>query len=115
LCWRWQGNDLKVLLVTSRDTGRWIIPKGWPIPEMTAAASAAAEAWEEAGVEGAVADLPIGMFHYDKIIGPVQAIPCIVSVYPILVSRLRNRFPEVLQRQRKWFSPDKAANSSRCP
>jgi hypothetical protein len=49
------------------------------------------------------------MFHYDKIIGPAQAIPCIVSVYPILVSRLRNRFPEVLQRQRKWFSPDKAA------
>jgi 8-oxo-dGTP pyrophosphatase MutT (NUDIX family) len=109
LCWRWQGNDLKVLLVTSRDTGRWIIPKGWPIPEKTAAASAAAEAWEEAGVEGAVADLPIGMFHYDKIVGPAQAIPCIVSVYPILVSRLRNRFPEVLQRQRKWFSPDKAA------
>lgn len=109
MCWRWQGNDLKVLLVTSRDTGRWIIPKGWPIPERTAAASAAAEAWEEAGVEGAVADLPIGMFHYDKIIGPVQAIPCIVSVYPILVSRLRNRFPEVLQRQREWFSPDKAA------
>ena len=49
------------------------------------------------------------MFHYDKINGPAQAIPCIVSVYPLLVSRLRNRFPEVLQRQRKWFSPDKAA------
>jgi len=96
-------------LVTSRDTGRWIIPKGWLIPDLTAAASAAREAWEEAGVEGQVADLPIGMFHYDKVLGPAQAIPCLVSVYPLQVTRLRNRFPEVLQRQRKWFSPDKAA------
>jgi 8-oxo-dGTP pyrophosphatase MutT (NUDIX family) len=109
LCWRWQGHDLKVLLVTSRDTGRWIIPKGWLIPDLTAAASAAREAWEEAGVEGQVADLPTGMFAYDKTIAPVQAIPCLVSVYPLQVTRLRDRFPELQQRQRKWFSPDKAA------
>ena len=109
LCWRWQGHDLKVLLVTSRDTGRWIIPKGWLIPDLTAAASAAREAWEEAGVEGAVADLPIGIFAYDKTMGPAQAIPCLVSVYPLQVTRLRNRFPEVQLRQRKWFSPEKAA------
>ena len=95
--------------MTSRDTGRWIIPKGWLIPDLSAAASAAREAWEEAGVEGVVADLPIGMFAYDKVIGPAQAIPCLVSVYPLQVTRLRNRFPEALQRQRKWFSPEKAA------
>jgi 8-oxo-dGTP pyrophosphatase MutT (NUDIX family) len=109
LCWRRQGNDLKVLLVTSRDTGRWIIPKGWMIPDLSAAASAAREAWEEAGVEGVVAELPIGMFAYDKVMGPAQAIPCLVSVYPLQVTRLRDRFPEVQQRQRKWFSPEKAA------
>ena len=95
--------------MTSRDTGRWIIPKGWLIPDLSAAASAAREAREEAGVEGVVADLPIGMFAYDKVIGPAQAIPCLVSVYPLQVTRLRNRFPEALQRQRKWFSPEKAA------
>lgn len=109
LCWRRRGNDLKVLLVTSRDTGRWVIPKGWLIPDLTPAASAAREAWEEAGVEGIVADLPIGMFSYDKAMGPAQAIPCLVSVYPLQVTRLRDRFPEVQQRQRKWFSAEKAA------
>lgn len=109
LCWRLQGNDLKVLLVTSRDTGRWIIPKGWMLPDLTPAASAAREAWEEAGVEGSIADDPVGMFAYDKVLGPSQAVPCLVSVFPLRVTRLRNRFPEVLQRQRKWFSPERAA------
>ena len=79
------------------------------IPDLSAAASAAREAWEEAGVEGVVAELPIGIFTYDKVMGPAQAIPCLVSVYPLQVTRLRNRFPEVQQRQRKWFSPEKAA------
>ncbi len=110
LCWRWQGNDLKVLLVTSRDTARWIIPKGHLIPDLTPEASAAREAWEEAGVEGQVADLPIGSFFYDKATGPGQAVPCLVTVYPLRVTRLRNRFPEMLQRQRKWFLPEKAAS-----
>ncbi|MCA3455006.1 MAG: NUDIX hydrolase [Rhodobacter sp.] len=109
LCWRWQGSDLKVLLVTSRDTGRWVIPKGHLIPDLTPQASAAREAWEEAGVEGAVADLPIGVFTYDKIMGPGQAIPCTVTVYPLEVTRLRDRYPERVQRQRKWFAPDRAA------
>ncbi|MCA3437989.1 MAG: NUDIX hydrolase [Rhodobacter sp.] len=109
LCWRRQGNDLKVLLVTSRDTGRWIIPKGHLIPNLTPGASAAREAWEEAGVEGMVASLPIGVFTYDKIMGPGQAIPCTVTVYPLEVTRLRDRFPERSQRQRKWFTPERAA------
>jgi hypothetical protein len=49
------------------------------------------------------------MFPYDKAMGPAQHIPCLVSVYPLQVTRLHNRFPEVQQRQRKWFSPEKAA------
>ncbi|MCA3513149.1 MAG: NUDIX hydrolase [Rhodobacter sp.] len=109
LCWRWQGSDLKVLLVTSRDTGRWIIPKGHLIPDLTPEASAAREAWEEAGVEGEVAERPVGVFTYDKAMGPGQAIACIVTVYPLRVTHLRNRFPERLQRQRKWFAPERAA------
>ena len=109
LCWRLVQNDLKVLLVTSRDTGRWVIPKGWLIDGLTAQGSAAREAWEEAGVEGMVAEEPAGLYSYDKVVPAALAIPCIVSVFPLQVTRLRTRYPEGRQRQRKWFTPAKAA------
>jgi ADP-ribose pyrophosphatase YjhB (NUDIX family) len=38
-----------VLLVTSRETGRWIIPKGGPIKGFKPAKTAAREAYEDAG------------------------------------------------------------------
>jgi 8-oxo-dGTP pyrophosphatase MutT (NUDIX family) len=109
LCWRMAGEDVQVLLVTSRDTGRWVIPKGWPIAGLTPQASAAREAWEEAGVEGVVADEPAGLYAYDKIMTPAFPIHCIVSVYPLYVTHLHRRFPEAAERQRKWFSLQKAA------
>jgi len=49
------------------------------------------------------------MFAYDKTMGPAQSVSCIVSVYPLQVTRLRNRFPEVQLRQRKWFPAERAA------
>ena len=55
LCWRRSGKGLRVLLITSRDTGRWVIPKGWPMRQRTEAEAAAREAYEEAGVRGIVA------------------------------------------------------------
>ena len=57
LCFRrskTQKAGVELLLVSSRDTGRWIIPKGWPMDRETPAAAAAMEAWEEAGVRGRV-------------------------------------------------------------
>ncbi|MEN9850080.1 MAG: hypothetical protein RL128_243, partial [Pseudomonadota bacterium] len=56
LCWRMHRGKVEVLLITSRDTGRWVIPKGWPIDGLAPAQTAAREAWEEAGVEGDIAD-----------------------------------------------------------
>lgn len=109
VCWRVLRQQLQVLLVTSRDTGRWIIPKGWPIAGQTPEQSAAREAWEEAGVEGRILPTCIGLFGYDKIMGPTVSIPCIVAVFPLQVSRLRNRYPEHKERRRKWFAPEKAA------
>ena len=103
------GADVQVLLVTSRDTGRWVIPKGWPIAGLTPQASAAREAWEEAGVEGVIADEPAGLYAYDKVMTPAFPIHCIVSVYPLHVAVLRRRYPEAAERQRKWFSLQKAA------
>lgn len=110
LCWRMHRGRVQVLLITSRDTGRWIVPKGWPMPGKTAAETAGTEAWEEAGVQGTPdgAD-PIGVYHYDKLRVPKDPIPCVVSVFSLRVHGLSDKFPERKQRRRKWFDARKAA------
>jgi 8-oxo-dGTP pyrophosphatase MutT (NUDIX family) len=109
LCYRPSGRDThEVLLITSRDTGRWIIPKGWPMKGRSGAESALREAFEEAGVEGRLSSTPIGVYSYDKIL-PDGVRPCIVTVYPVEVTQLSKDFPEKGQRARKWFTPRKAA------
>jgi len=109
VCWRMNRGRVQVLLITSRDTGRWVIPKGWPIAEMGAAAAAAQEAWEEAGVEGTVDDTRLGKFTYDKIMPGQTAFHCAVEVFALRVARLRANFPERKERRRKWFDALKAA------
>jgi 8-oxo-dGTP pyrophosphatase MutT (NUDIX family) len=109
LCWRLQKGETRVMLVTSRETGRWIIPKGWPIAGLTPEACALREAWEEAGVEGDAAPHCLGLYPYVKQIGPDRSVPCIVAVYGVRVTRLRGRFPERKERRRAWFSPAEAA------
>lgn len=109
LCWRRAGKRVEVLLITSRDTGRWVLPKGWPIRGLSAAQSALREAYEEAGVEGDAAEKSIGAYPYVKTVDAKNGFPCEVSVFPIAVQSLATRFPEVSQRQRKWFSLAKAA------
>ena len=109
LCWRMHRGRVEVLLVTSRDTGRWLLPKGWPIDGLSPAGSAGVEAWEEAGVVGSVREEPVGFFGYDKVLSAEESLPCIVSVHPLRVERLARRFPERKQRSRKWFSAAKAA------
>lgn len=110
LCFR-QGADgaPEVLLITSRDTGRWVIPKGWPIKGRTAAGSAAQEAYEEAGVKGRVQEGCIGLYAYDKVMPGGVLQPVVVSVFAIEVDRLASDFPESEARRRKWFRPEKAA------
>ena len=110
LCWRHGVEGVEVLLITSRDTGRWVIPKGWPIDKLTPEASAAREAWEEAGVEGTAHPECLGLYGYDKGIGEERLpLPCRVAVYPLQVEALARRYPEHKQRRRKWFTPEKAA------
>ena len=100
----------EVLLVTSRGTGRWIVPKGWPIAGKSGAETAAIEAWEEAGVQGALeTSEPLGLYGYDKLRTPKEAIPCVVSVFALRVTTLAEKFPERKQRRRKWFDARKAA------
>lgn len=109
ICWRMHRGKIEVLLITSRDTGRWVIPKGWPIDGLSHAAAAAREAWEEAGVEGNMFDDTLGHFHYAKVMTPINSIPCKVVVFGLRVAKLKDRFPERKQRQRKWFGIEKAA------
>lgn len=110
LCWRLKSRGKpEILLITTRRSGRWIIPRGWPMDGMTPAASAAQEAWEEAGVTGTPLDHCLGLYSYSKTIAPGRSAPCVVMVYPLQVESLAAEYPEAGQRQRKWGSPRKAA------
>ncbi|WP_137701555.1 NUDIX hydrolase [Marimonas lutisalis] len=116
LCFTRKGAEKKVLLVTSRDTGRWIIPKGWPIDGKDAAGAALQEAWEEAGVKrGRVTGDALGTYDYDKELNSGLPVPVETLVFPVEVEELKDKFPESSQRRRKWVSPEKAANMVREP
>lgn len=111
LCYRGRGNEKEVLLITSRDTGRWIIPKGWPIRGLKSSESALQEAWEEAGVKNSAANSdPIGTYSYDKTQDTGWAFPVETLVYPVAVKDMSETYPENGERTRKWVSPSEAAN-----
>jgi 8-oxo-dGTP pyrophosphatase MutT (NUDIX family) len=109
LCWREAEAGVEVLLITSRDTGRWVIPKGWPMPGFAPEAAAAQEAWEEAGVNGQINPLCIGRFGYQKGLSVSATVPCAVAVYGLRVAKLATSYPEAKVRQRKWFPLAEAA------
>lgn len=110
LCYRNEGDDREVLLVTSRDTGRWIIPKGWPIRGLSSSEAAKQEAWEEAGVsDGRIATKTIGTYTYDKTLSNGLPVSVQTLVYPFEVEDLKEDFPEARERRRKWVSPSNAA------
>ena len=109
LCYRLRKDSVQVLLVTSRDSGRWVIPKGWPMKDRSAAEAAETEAWEEAGVTGKVKDHCLGVYSYLKGIDDTHSLPVVVAVYPLLVADISDDFPEADQRRRKWFDAKKAS------
>lgn len=99
----------EILLITSRDTGRWVTPKGWPMAGRTAAEVAEREAYEEAGMRGRVGTDPIGRFIYAKTMHGGLKVRCIVQVHPMEVGKIEKNFPEKRQRQSAWFTPEEAA------
>jgi len=99
----------EVMLITSRDTGRWVVPKGHPIRGLSPHMAAAQEAWEEAGARGHPCAASLGTFAYVKRRrrrGPVDAI---VTVYPLATIRQDADWPEKSERQTRWFSLPAAA------
>lgn len=109
LCYRMKGDKIQVCIVTTRRTGRWILPRGWPTHKQTAHDGAAIEAFEEAGVTGHVFSNAIGTYVYDKPIDDGVA-PVLVVVYAILATDVAKKWPEKKQRKRRWVSLKKAAS-----
>lgn len=100
---------VRVLMVTSRDTGRWVVPKGWTMDGKKPWAAAEIEALEEAGATGCISKQPLGVYHYDKLMDDGTPQPCRVTLYPMIVQKLKRRWKERHQRKRHWFSPKSAA------
>ena len=111
LCYKMTDDGMKVLLITSRGTGRWIVPKGWPIEGKNGPESALQEAWEEAGVSRAdIEEEPMGYYDYAKGLDNGLSIPIEAQVYMTRVRELKSAYPEVDQRERRWFTPAEAAD-----
>ena len=96
------------MLVSSRETRRWIIPKGWPMAGRSGAAAAAIEALEEAGLIGVIDERPFGAFHYMKRFTHGEEF-CRVGVFPLRVVRQRDHWLEKDERETQWFPATEAA------
>ncbi len=109
LCWRKGKAGPEVLLVTS-SSGRWILPKGWPIEGKADSETALTEAWEEAGVtRGKVSRKPLGTYVAIKRTLEGDDLPCLHQVYAIKVREAVDKFPEAHRRDRIWVTPEEAA------
>ncbi len=109
LCWREGEKGPEVLLVTS-SSGRWILPKGWPMIGRPPHRAARIEAWEEAGVaRGKVSRRPVGSYMALKRTEAGDDVPCLHRVYAIHVRETAEDFPEAGRRERAWVPVDMAA------
>lgn len=108
LPWRRKGERIQVMLITTRETGRWILPKGWPEVGEELHIAAAREAREEAGIEGMVTNIETGRYYYSKVSSNGENMRCEVMVYSLEVNDVVSKWKEKGQRSRKWVSPDKA-------
>ncbi|MEA1830913.1 NUDIX hydrolase [Methylobacterium durans] len=99
-----------VLLVTSRESRRWVIPKGWPMKGRKPYEAAAREAYEEAGVIGHIGKRPLGFFLYEKRLKSRDSVLCQVKVFPLEVRKQLKRWPEQSEREQRWFAPSEAAD-----
>lgn len=105
-----------ILLVTSRGTGRWVLPKGWiEFSDPDPAEAAAREALEEAGVIGEIHKAGIGFYNYSKLLDGGESTLCRVRVYPLLVKSQLKNFKEAGQRILEWFTIEDAADAIKEP
>jgi 8-oxo-dGTP pyrophosphatase MutT (NUDIX family) len=106
---RTAGGAVEVLLITSRESRRWVIPKGWPMKDIGPSAAAAQEAYEEAGVRGQTSRRKLGVYHYDKRLRSGRLQHVRVHVYALEVAEECADWPEAAQREKLWTTPGDAA------
>ena len=106
-----KDGELRILMVTSRETGRWVLPKGWTIDGKRPWRAAEIEALEEAGVTGYIAREALGDYSYDKRLPDGTTVPCTVRVFPMIVDKVKRDWKERKERRRHWFSPEGAAEA----
>lgn len=109
LPWRRTDDGVEVMLITSRDTGRWVLPKGWVKDGEKHWLAAAREAKEEAGISGAIARHEAGRYRYDKALDSGGDIPCEVLVFALEVDKVASKWKEKGERERKWLPAAEAA------
>lgn len=109
------ASDLEIMLITSRDTRRWITPKGWPKSGLPPHRTAEEEAFEEAGIVGEISKKDVGFFTYRKVLKDGATANCVVRVFPLRVSQQHARWPEKNQRRTFWYEPGAAVNLVREP
>ena len=102
---------LEILLITSRETRRWVLPKGWPMKDRAPHEAAAQEAQDEAGVIGEVGDEALGAYRYQKGLKNGGSVLCEVAVFPLRVTAQLDTWSEQHQRELQWFDPESAAAS----
>ena len=118
LPWRVPGpgdSGLEILLVSSRETRRWVIPKGWPMKGRTDPEAAVQEAYEEAGLDGVISERAIGEYEYLKKLKSGAARLVKVDVFPMQVTGEHATWPEKDQRTLRWMSPVEAASAVQEP
>ncbi|MCC6889063.1 MAG: NUDIX hydrolase [Hyphomicrobiales bacterium] len=109
LPYRRSAEGIEVMLITSRDTGRWVIPKGWPAAGQGPRQSAQREAWEEGGLLGRLSERPIGRYRYHKRLAGGSSVLCSVEVFALEVQRQQRSWPERKERRTRWFTAVEAA------
>lgn len=115
LVYRIHEGKVQFLLITTRRTKRWILPKGWAEDGLTPAQSAQKEAFEEAGVTGKIFDACLGVYSYEKFVNEDDDLPMVALVYPMKAKKMLKEYPEKAERRRKWFSRSRAAAKVREP
>lgn len=101
---------VEVLLVTTRETRRWMVPKGWPIKKLGPLGTGLREAYEEAGVIGDGGPF-VGEFPYPKVLRSGQVQRCVVDLFAMKVTDEKTEWPEQDERERRWFAPEEAAQA----
>ncbi|GJD52556.1 hypothetical protein OPKNFCMD_5322 [Methylobacterium crusticola] len=102
---------LQVMLITSRETRRWVIPKGWPMKGLKNYEAAAREAYEEAGLIGRVGKRAIGSYFYRKRLKSRDTVLCQVQVFRLDVRKQLKTWPEQHEREGHWFTVQEAAEA----